>query len=149
MTISRVNPKEELFWWLNILVSASFGIAVYLVLNSGHALSYMVGRFFGPNRITFFGHAVMTEGLFEALCSYSKDFLWAYALMFALGYWFRGNLKDLRTAFTIGAVFQVIILIWQFVTAMGGRFDLGHMVAGIIGDVLAILVILVHKKAVI
>lgn len=149
MTLSRIDTKEEAFWWADILVPLVLGIVLYVLLNSEHALPYIVRRLFGPDRITVFGHTLFSTGIFKGLCMYGKDLLWGYALVFALGYWFRDNLSDFRKALVIVGAFEIGMLVWQFATAMGGAFDPGHAIAAFIGNVIGIFVILVHKRAVI
>ena len=149
MRTKKTNKREEAFWWAHILIPLALGTVLYLVLNSEEALPAIVGRLFGPDRITVFGHAIVSAGVFQAACVYGRDFLWGYALVFALGYQFRENFSEFKKALTITALFEIGIVVWQFVTAMGGAFDPGHIIAGFIGNVLGILVILIYKRAVI
>lgn len=143
MTVTRLNPKEELFWWMDIIIPSVLGIALYLVMNSDHMVSAIVWNLFGPGKT-----GNMTEGMFRLLSIYSRDFLWSYALVFALSYWFRDSREELRKAYIIAGIFEILVVVWQFASVIGGTFDVGHLLGIVTGDIMAILVILIHKRAV-
>ena len=47
----------------------------------------------------------------------------------------------------IAVVFEAVMEIWRFATAASGAFRLGHVIALILGNAAAAVIILIHEKA--
>ncbi len=135
--------RYEFFWWCNILIPLVFCGAMYAVLNSDAFFASLVQKLFGEGsaRGGFF------ERLFVVVCMYGRDFLWAYAVVFAVAYLFRGTFVGLKKSFLIVLGFEVVVEIIRFFAAIGGAFDVFNIVAIVIGNGLAILGILIHEGA--
>lgn len=135
--------KYEFFWWCNILIPLILCGALYCLLNSDVFFTAVVERLFGssPNRGGFL------ERLFIIVCMYGRDFFWAYAVVFAVSYLFRGSFGGLKRSFLIVLVFEAIVELIRFFAAIDGAFDVFNLVAIAIGNVLAIAVVLIHEGA--
>lgn len=149
MSVLPINRKQEAFWWMNILISLLLGTVLYCILNSGFFLTNVVRGLFGPHKKLIFGHALVSKKLFTAVCLYGRDFLWAYALVFAIAYWMKGSLKGLRQAFSIVAGFEILLELWKLSSFMSGTFDLKNLAAVAAGNILAILLILIRERAIV
>ena len=148
MSIAKVNVKQETFWWTGILLPLAMGAVFYMLLNSEQFLTRLVFGLYGPDKATLFGREIIAESLFVALSKYTCDFLLAFSLVFALGYWLRGTLKMFGQALLIAFAFEFVMEIWRYSTAAGGAFRLGHILALLLGNVAAAVIILIHEKAI-
>ena len=147
MSVAKVNVRQETFWWTGILIPLLMGGVFYIFLNSEQFLTRLVFSLYGPEKVTVFGRELIAESLFVALCKYTSDFLLAFSLVFALGYWLRGTLKMFGQALLIAFLFEGVMEIWRFSTSASGAFRLGHVIALVLGNVVAAVIILIHEKA--
>ena len=147
MSIAKVNVKQETFWWAGILIPLALGAIFYIFLNSEQFLTRLVMGLYGPDKATLFGREIISESLFVVFCKYTSDFLLAFSLVFALAYWMRGTLKMFGQALLIAVVFEAVMEIWRFSTAASGAFRLGHVIALVLGNAVAAVIILIHERA--
>lgn len=148
MSVAKVNVKQESFWWTGILIPLALGAVFYMLLNSEQFLTRLVFGLYGPEKATLFGREIIAESLFVLLTKYTCDFLLAFSLVFTLSYWLRGSLKLFGQAILIACLFELLMEVWRFATAAGGAFRIGHVIALILGDLTAAIVILIHEKAI-
>ncbi len=148
MSVAKVNVKQEAFWWTGILLPLLLGALFYIFLNSEQFLTRLVLGLYGPEKTMLFGREIISESLFVVICKYTSDFLLAFSLVFALSYWMQDTLKNFGQAIVIALVFEAVMEIWRFSTAASGAFRLGHVIALILGNAAAAIIILIHKKAV-
>ena len=137
--------KYEFFWWANILIPLLIGAVMYCVLNSEVFFSSVVRFFFGRGE----GGSAFWEGVFSAVCLYGRDFLWAFAIVFAVCYLFKGSFSGLKKAFLIVLGFETVVELLKLTSIIPGAFDVWSLVAVAIGNVLAAAVILIHERALI
>ena len=148
MSIAKVNVKQETFWWVGILVPLALGAVFYMLLNSEQFLTRLVFGLYGPDKATIFGREIISESLFVVLTKYTCDFLLAFSLVFALSYWLRGTLKSFGRGILIAIAFELVMEIWRFSTAASGAFRIGHVIALVLGNAVAAVLILIHEKAI-
>lgn len=148
MSIAKVNVKQETFWWTGILIPLALGAVFYMLLNSEQFLTHLVFGLYGPDKATMFGREIISESLFVVLTKYTCDFLLAFSLVFALAYWLKGTLKMFGQALMIALVFEFVMEVWRYSTAAGGAFRLGHILALLLGNAVAAVLILIHEKAI-
>lgn len=133
--------RYEFFWWANILIPLVLGALMYFVLNSTVFFSSLVQFLFrGAEPDSFF------ERLFTTVCLYGRDFLWAYSIVFAIAALFRGSFSGLKKAFLIVLGFEAAVEILKLLSVIPGSFDVRSLIAVLIGNVLAVVIILVHEK---
>ena len=137
--------RYEFFWWCNILIPLIACGALYAVVNSDAFFTALVQKLFGNSPV----RGGFLERVFVIVCMYGRDFLWAYAVVFAVSYLFKGTFGGLKKSFLIVLGFEVIVEIVRFFTAIGGAFDVFNLVAIAIGNGLAILIVLIHEGALI
>lgn len=135
--------RYELFWWCGILIPIILGAALYCMMSSDSFFSSLVRRFFTVEG----GRSEFVEKAFVAVCVYGRDFLWAYALVFAVSYCFRGSFKGLKRAFLIVLGFEAAVEIMKTVMMIGGSFDIWSIVTLLVGNAAAIVVVLIHERA--
>ncbi|MBR4768522.1 MAG: hypothetical protein IK088_06055 [Lachnospiraceae bacterium] len=135
--------RYEFFWWSGILIPIILGAVLYCMMSSDSFFSSLVRRFFTMEG----GKSEFVEKAFIAVCMYGRDFLWSYALVFAISYCFRGSFKGLKKAFLIVLGFEVIVEILKTALMIGGKFDIWSVVTVLIGNVAAIAVVLIHERA--
>jgi hypothetical protein len=134
--------RYEFFWWANILIPLALGAAMYCILNSDVFFANVVRFIFARGD----GRSLIPEGVFYAICLYGRDFLWAYAIVFAVALLFRGSFSGLKKAFLIVLGFEVVIEVLKLVSVIPGSFDIWSLLAVVIGNVLAAVFILIHEK---
>ena len=133
--------RYEFFWWANVLIPLAVGAAMYCVLNSDVFFSSVVRFVFARD-----GQSLIPEGLFYAICLYGRDFLWAYAIVFTVSLLFRGSFQGLKKAFLIVLGFEVMIEILKLVSVIPGSFDIWSLIAVVLGNALAAVLILIHER---
>ena len=146
MSIAKVNVKQETFWWTGILIPLALGAVFYMLLNSEQFLTRLIYGLYGPDKATLFGREIIAESLFVVLARYTCDFLLAFSLVFALSYWLRGTLKSFGHGILIALAFEFVMEVWRFATAAGGTFRVGHVIALLLGNAVAPVLILIHEK---
>ncbi|MBO4411203.1 MAG: hypothetical protein J5794_03360 [Lachnospiraceae bacterium] len=137
--------RYEFFWWANIIISLLIGGTMYAILNSDTFFSSVVRFLFGRGE----GKALISENLFSAICLYGRDFVWAYAVVFAVAYCFRGSFPGIKKAFLITLGFEAVVEVLKILSIIPGAFDVWSIVAVLIGNVLAAVIILIHERALI
>lgn len=144
MSVARVNVRQEIFWWLDVILAILVGISFYIFLHSEHAVSYVASGLFGKN-----GSGLISEQAFLKFCLYGCDFFWAYAVVFAVSYWFKDSLAGLLRSFLIVVLFEGVIELVRFAGGFSMGLDLTHFLFVLSGNAAAIIVILIHKGAVV
>lgn len=143
MKITKESVKSQLFWWLNILIPVGLNIVMYLLLDSeriGTVLQTMAPT------MTNLERALLEQKIVNAII-YVRDALWSYGLIFALTAWMRESLKRVRLAITIAVVFEIGVEVIRVITGVAGTFSLIHVLAVILGNLLAIAFVLHHEHA--
>ena len=136
----RKENREGLFWWLSILGALGLGIMLYVLVMVPGFLRGTVELLFGD------GRGKNAETMFLWITVYGRDFFWGYALVFAVGFWFRSSWRRLRKAFVIVFIFEIGVSVFCFVCGASG-FDWYSYLAVFAGNFLASVIVLFHERA--
>ena len=147
MRVERnILKKEEAFWWRNILVPLFIGLMLYEIAGAPYLFGLIVDRLYGPEKVTLFGHAVISEGFFTVLMTAGRDFFWGYALTFAVCKVFRRSLQGLKKAFGIVFTFEILMIIWRFSAFQEKIFELQSPLTLFAANMVAGIIILLHRR---
>ena len=141
---------KDVFWWTHIIVTAVLGIALVVGLNSSQSIRLLSEYLLGTRRgSALSGIRLMTPAHLELFLLYVKCFVWSYALVFCLAFLMKGSLSGLKYAFSVACTFEAVIFLIQFFFFLHGTFYAGNVLAILLGDLLAIVTILIHERALI
>lgn len=136
--------KKTLFYALNALVPVTLCVVLFVLKN----------RLLWPRVVALLGQAFGNAGAdietFENALSftfiYLRDFLWSYALVFAVTYWNSKTREEIRCGFAVATLFELGILVLERFTAMNGVFDLRHLLALTLGTLVGMGTVLVRER---
>ena len=141
-----MNKRISLFCFLNCSIALILGMLVYVFLDSSSYFSEFVSEFINVSKFkapnVFLSH----------IRNWGGDFLWSYALFFALYFSFRYKYSVIQTAL-ISFVFSIIIELLQLIrldNIRSGTFDIFDIVfsffAILIGTIFLYLFLFSRKK---
>ena len=89
-----------------------------------------------------FGFHITEKGLlWRFVRFYLFDFLWAYALVFALYIVQGNNIAKISTVFWMAGIFSVVMETLQIIPGMNGQFDLWDIVVELTAEGIAVFII--------
>lgn len=128
--------SRRLFYWINILVPLLFGIMVYLYWRPDAYISKLILNLF---RISYAPERGRPAGVQRFIRYYLCDICWAYALTFSLAFWLGKD--SLMEAYTISAVFALLVEILQLLPQTPGSFDILDIIVELSACTIAVLII--------
>lgn len=146
MTIQKENPKEDRFWIMNTVLPLVLTVALYTVLNSATLFGNLVTGLFGPEAPVLFGKPLFSEGIFRAVCLYGRDFLWGYALMFAMIFMFHDNRDQFRHGAGIVFGFEIVLELFKLFSITSRGLSIGSMAGVFLGNITVLLIVMIRKE---
>ena len=107
---SQPAKKRALVLLLHATIALTLGLAVYLIFRPDAAIARVIYRLLGVET----AHFRFAAGKMAFIRFYSADFLWSYALTFAL------NIVSIETPGKTGAMFALSIFIGCMVELLQG-----------------------------
>ena len=137
--------KERRFIVLNILIALAFGSFFYLIFCPDVWIVKKVQDLFG---ITFQISVTKTVPyvLLKWVRNYLCDFLWAYALLFAMDLFWPVKKYRMIGSFLAAFAFGTGMEILQISDRVTGVFDVWDILAELIAECLAMLIIYVYRR---
>ena len=128
MSIKADDPREELFWWANILTSGFIYAVCYWVLHSARLLP-----------------GISSHQTVASLCRLGVYFLLAYGAMFFLQYFLRGNWSRIRTGCFLLLTGEAMLICYRMFFTMR-PVEGGAVLMLLAGNAIALLEILLHER---
>lgn len=141
MSVLPLNVREERFWIIHIMTAGAIGLLMYIVMNSPTLLNALIQHLFHGRSA-----AGSSASAFMNICLYGRDFVWGYALMFAIVYLFNETRESIFVGARIVLIFELVFQVAMYFSAVGGTFFLGSVGAMALGNGIAMLVILLHAR---
>lgn len=126
------NYKKYLFLILNTIVPLISGLAIYIFMKSGTFINTLSGVDFHYIPKTVFGLFIV---------NWFCDFLWAYALVFALYIVLSPFKSKLLFSCVISVLLGLILEILQGVNILSGTFDWWDIIIEIVAVIIAMSII--------
>lgn len=126
------NYKKYLFLILNTIVPLISGLAIYIFMKSGTFINTFSGVDFHYIPKTVFGLFIV---------NWFCDFLWAYALVFALYIVLSPFKSKLLFSCVISVLLGLILEILQGVNILSGTFDWWDIIIEIVAVIIAMSII--------
>ena len=134
------SVHRDTFWWVHIIVLGAAGVIVCAASSPALIRALYREASFAPR---------LTPAALEVLLLHAKCFLWSAELVFCLAFLFRDSFRGLKSAFSIAAAFETVLILILFVFFLQGTLFLGNLAAIVLGYVLAAAVILIHERVLI
>lgn len=141
-----IQRHSFVFWFLNITVPLLIGLFLYVVFRPDTIISNAI---YGLLQLTKpdirANSSLLSEVIFFLRC-YSCDMLWAYSLTFACSAIIGTSARQLAVTGIICFSFEILIELLQNYGVLTGVFDFLDIILEIISTLLAVLIIIIHKK---
>ena len=128
------------FWWANLLFSLFIFGGLYIVLNSSLFLSRVSSLILSLG----LSHRRLSA-LLTVILLYGQDFLWGYALTFAVALLMKDSKPQLRRSFAYTILIELGVLLLMLVSRPMYALAPLHILTMFFGDLSAALFIIFHE----
>lgn len=135
--------SKDRFIIMNIVVPIVVGGIIYYFLFPQVFFVKCINEFWGfPQRQA----VVLVNNVFlRFVRNYFMDFLWAYALTFAIFITWGNNAADINKIVVVAFLFSTAMELLQLVPKMNGTFDVLDIVIEFLAELFAAVIIKIHK----
>jgi len=126
----QAKTHEKIFCLINILLPLLMGAYIYIKINKNSHFGNWICSLFSISKIEY------SEGIWSALRNWGGDFLWAYALFFALYLTLNGMNNARKYSFILSmicSIFMELTQLFQIGPLKGGTFDIIDIVVEVLG----------------
>lgn len=123
--ILQSKTHEKIFCLINILLPLLMGAYIYIKINKNSHFGNWICSLFSISKIEY------SEGIWSALRNWGGDFLWAYALFFALYLALNGMNNARKHSFILSIICSTTMELSQLIQIgflKGGTFDIWDIV---------------------
>jgi len=133
----------KLFMLFNIIVPLAVGVSLYYYFRPDTYISQFL---YGVLRLPQSNSRVLDNGFVIFINSYLQDFLWAYALTFAISFIVGQSKIKNALVLAICVLFEIFTELMQKVGVISGVFDLWDIILMALATSLALLLIIIKTK---
>lgn len=145
MYMSVKPERRDPFWAVNIGGALLIGAVLYCLLHSSCFLPGLTSRLMKIDGVLI-GHRSFAAKHVSNFCMFAGNFLLAYALTFSLAFVLRHDRDMIQTAFRAAVDMEILMIVFQLVTRLQGKFDYRVIIADLLANVVAAGVILIRKR---
>lgn len=143
MNMQTDMESRDRFMILNIVLPIIVGGIIYYFLSPEVFFVKRINEYWGfPQRQT----VVLVNNIFlRFVRNYFMDFLWAYALTFAIFITWGNNAADINKIVVVAFLFSTVMESLQLVPKINGTFDVFDITIEFFAELFAAVIIKIHK----